>query len=228
MGVSSGNNNGCFTGTLGFRVRRTGSASNVGYLTNNHVAAAGGANLCPNRAPLGEDQFQPGLLDTGCAVTLPSIGDLNQFIPIVFGGAANQVDAAFVKSTRSKVGKTILDIGNPSPIVLSPSVGQTVQKSGRTTGYTKGRVNTINATVQVAYGSCGVARFVNQAIITACCGFSQFSAAGDSGSPVLSFARDGANRFKPVGLLFAGSSTFTVINSLATVLSRLGVQIDTQ
>jgi hypothetical protein len=229
MGVSTGNDNGCFTGTLGFRVRRTGDASNVGYLTNNHVAAAGGANLCPNRAPLGEDQFQPGLFDNGCAVSPPSIGDLEQFVPIVFGGAANQVDAAYVRSTRSKVGKTILDIGNPSPTVLAPSVGQTVQKSGRTTGYTRGRVTTINATVQVSYGSsCGTARFTNQAIVTACCGFGQFSAAGDSGSPVLSLARDGANRFKPVGLLFAGSTSITVINPLATVLSRLGVQIDTQ
>ncbi len=231
MGVSTGNDNGCFTGTLGFRVHRTANASNVGYLTNNHVAAAGGANLCPNKAPLGEDQFQPGLLDKGpCAVPLPSnhIGDLNQFIPIVFGGASNQVDAAYVKSTRSKVGKTILDIGNPSPTVLVPSVGQNVQKSGRTTGYTKGRVTTINATVQVSYSPCGTAKFVGQAFITACCGFSQFSAAGDSGSPVLSLAKDGANRFKPVGLLFAGSSSFTVINPLATVLSRLGVQIDTQ
>jgi hypothetical protein len=230
MGVSTGNDNGCFAGTLGFRVFRRGSSSDVGYITNNHVAAAGGTNLCPNKAAFGEDQFQPGLLDSGCSATLPSIGDLVQYVPIVFGDAfLNVVDVAFVKSARTKVNKTILDIGNPSPTVLFPSVGQTVQKSGRMTGFTKGTVQTVNATVSVNYdSSCGTAKFVNQAIIGACCGFGQFSAAGDSGSPVLSFSKDSANRFKPVGLLFAGNSTITVINPLPLVLDSLGVQIDTQ
>ena len=202
----------------------------VGYITNNHVAAAGGANLCPNRAPLGEDQFQPGLFDTLCEVRNSlHWGAHREFIPIVFGGGANEVDAAFVRSDRTQVNKRILDIGRPSPSILSPRVGQTVQKSGRTTGYTKGQVNTINATVFVDYGPCGSARFVSQAIITRVVVDSRSSQRQRiPGSPVLTLGTDEANRFKPVGLLFAGSSSFTVINPIEFVLDSLGVQIDTQ
>ncbi|HEX9867434.1 MAG TPA: hypothetical protein VGC99_02375, partial [Candidatus Tectomicrobia bacterium] len=87
MGVSTSNDNGCFAGTLGARVFRKGNSSRVGYITNNHVAAAGGANLCPNSAIFGEDQFQRSRLDNNCSLTgLKKIGDLIQFIPIVFGG----------------------------------------------------------------------------------------------------------------------------------------------
>jgi hypothetical protein len=47
MGISTGNVNGIFAGTLGYRVIRMGNPADVGYVTNNHVAAASGPNLCP-------------------------------------------------------------------------------------------------------------------------------------------------------------------------------------
>jgi len=107
MGVSTSNDNECFAGTLGARVFRQGNSSRVGYITNNHVAAAGGANLCPNSAIFGEDQFQRGRLDNNCSLAgLKKIGDLIQFVPIVFGAKfENTVDAAFVLSSRSLVKK---------------------------------------------------------------------------------------------------------------------------
>ena len=231
MGVSTSNVNGDFAGTLGFRVHRVGQTSSVGYLTNNHVAAASGANLCPlqvnpQRLPaFGVDQCQPGLFDTGGSCTPPKIGDLVQAIPIVMGQSFhNTVDAAFVQSTRALVNKTILDIGNPSPTIIEPAIGASVRKSGRTTGLTTGTINTINTTVNVDYGAgCGIARFIGQIIITP----GTFSAAGDSGSPILSNVLDSSGRRRPVGLLFAGSPELTVANRIADVLGALHSQIDT-
>jgi hypothetical protein len=231
MGTSTGNNNGNFAGTLGYRVFRIGQSGNVGYITNNHVAAANGTNLCPlqvnpQRIPaFGVDQCQPGRLDASGSCTPPTIGDLVQAVPIIMGGSfENTVDAAFVQSSRALVDKTILDIGNPSPNVIEPAIGASVRKSGRSTGLTTGTITTINTTVNVGYGSCGSAKFVGQIIITP----GGFSAAGDSGSPILRNVMDSAGRRRPVGLLFAGSSTLTVANRIADVLGALHAQIDTQ
>ena len=77
----------------------------------------------------------------------------------------------------------------------------------------------INATVNVGYDS-GVARFVNQIIITP----GNFSAGGDSGSLIV--VEKGKDARKPVGLLFAGSTSITVANPIGAVLSRFGVTVD--
>ena len=101
-----------------------------------------------------------------------------------------------------------------------------VKKYGRTTGLTKGRVYALNATVDVAYDEEGekVARFVGQIIITP----GSFSAGGDSGSLIVADGkgRNKADDRKPVGLLFAGSSLYTVANPIGPVLTRFGVTID--
>ena len=231
MGVSTGNVNGIFAGTLGVRVFRIGQSSVVGYITNNHVAAASGSNLCPAqlnpaRTPaFGLDQCQPGRLDSpGNVCVVPSIGDLVQVAPIFMGGSfENTVDAAFVASTRSLADKFILDIGNPSSSVQNPAVNLSVRKSGRTTGLTTGTIQTVNTTVNVNYGSgCGTAKFVGQIII----GPGGFSAPGDSGSLILG-GTDSSGSRRPVGLLFAGSSTITVANRISDVLGALHSQIDT-
>jgi hypothetical protein len=67
-----------------------------------------------------------------------------------------------------------------------------------------------------------VACFTNQIIVT------NFSAGGDSGSLVV-FDGKGKTRLddrRPVGLLFAGSSSITVVNPIDAVLTRFGVTID--
>ena len=156
--------------------------------------------------------------------TPPAIGDFVQAVPIHMGGSfQNTVDAAFVQSSRTLVNKNILDIGNPSPTIIEPAIGASVRKSGRTTGLTTGTINTINASVNVGYGTCGTARFVGQIIITP----GGFSAAGDSGSPILRNVLDSAGRRRPVGLFFAGSSSITVANRIGDVLGALHAQIDT-
>lgn len=235
MGVSTSNVSLIYAGTLGVRVHRIGQSSDVGYITNNHVAAANGPGFCPAQAnpqklpPFGVVQCQPGRLDApGNVCVAPSIGALTSVPPIIMGNAfENVVDAAFVRSSRNLVNKLILDIGNPSPTVQEPALGLAVRKSGRTTGFTTGTISTINAMVSVNYSSpglpaCGLAKFVGQTIITP----GSFSAGGDSGSLILG-STDTSGRRRPVGLLFAGSSTATIANRIGDVLGALHVQVDT-
>ena len=216
------------TGTLGYRVFRSGQPNMVGYITNNHVAGSSGPNLCPamlnpsNLPPFGLAQCQPSRFEVAAACS--SIGNLVQAVPIIMGGLyQNTVDAVFVKSNRSLVNKTILDIGDPSPQVQAPAVNLPVRKSGRTTGFTQGTIQTINVTGNVSYGACGIAKFVGQIAIVP----GTFGAAGDSGSPILGDT-DSLGRRRPVGLLFAASSTVTFANRISDVLGALHSQIDTK
>jgi hypothetical protein len=93
-------------------------------------------------------------------------------------------------------------------------------KYGRTTGQTSGILQGTNTTVNVTY-DVGVARFVGQLLI----GGGSFSAGGDSGSLIV-LSGKGTNKRKPVGLLFAGGSGYTVANPIDAVLKRFGVRVD--
>jgi len=86
-----------------------------------------------------------------------------------------------------------------------------------TTGY----VSAVNATVRVRYDS-GQAVFSEQIVVEP----GGFSQGGDSGSLIVTYDPDNANEKKPVGLLFAGSSTHTIANPIDLVLDRFGVTID--
>lgn len=174
-------------------------------LSNNHVLANS------NAANIGDPIVQPGSFDGGVHPA-DTIAHLSNYIPIQFGGANNQVDCAIAEVIQfDKCSPEIYGIGYVEG-VANVAVNTRVQKSGRTTGYTRGRVIAIGATVNVNYGGPGVARFVNQIITT------NMSAGGDSGSLVLDM------RNNAVGLLFAGSSTATIINPINAVLSALQIE----
>lgn len=234
MGNSTSNDNGNFAGTLGYRVFRRGDPSQVGYIVPNHVAAASGRDFCPAQinpeklADFGTNQCQPGRLDAaGNACIAPPIGELVQVIPLVMGEEyLNTVDAAFVRSNRGCVSKTIRDIGNPTSTAAFPTLNSTLKLSGRTSGLRTVKVVAINVTVDVGYDSaCGTARFVNQAVTAPIPGSAASGLAaslpGDSGAPVVTSKR------KPIGMNFAGDGFFGVINPMPLVLDALGVQIDT-
>ena len=93
-------------------------------------------------------------------------------------------------------------------------IGDVVQKTGRTTNYSTGRVTHVNATVNVNYGGGRTARMDRQIVTTA------MSAGGDSGSLLLDMDENA------VGLLFAGSNVSTLANPIDPVLARFGVRID--
>lgn len=180
-------------------------------LSNNHVLANS------NAAAIGDPILQPGPFDGG---TFPAdvIARLSRFVPIKFIQAGqpvplNFVDAAIAEGQFHDLDRRIYWVGHLKGLNVAPAIGLLVQKCGRTTNYTTGRITNINATVDVNYGSGRVARFAQQ-IITG-----DMSAGGDSGSLVADLGE------RAVGLLFAGSAVATIINPISRVQQLLGIRV---
>lgn len=196
-------------GTLGCLARRGRS---LFILSNNHVLANS------NRASIGDPILQPGPTDGGI-VPRDVIAKLSKFIPINFGGAPNNVDCAIAQTSPDLVTPLNKCFGRISATPFPCRRELLVRKCGRTTQFTRGRITDCNATVRVNYGTSGVAVFQNQIIIQSLTS-SPFSQGGDSGSLIVT---DAGHR--PVGLLFAGSTTHTIANPIQAVLTALGVTI---
>jgi hypothetical protein len=215
-GVSTGHPN-ITAGTIACRVT---DGVNVYALSNNHVFAN------ENRAAIGDVVLQPGVFDGGNKLT-DVIGELTDFVEISFDATANNVmDAAIAITRVDLLGNATFSTGYgmPKKQTIAPALGMQVKKCGRTTGCTNGSIQGLNATVSVGYDA-GVARFVNQIIIS---GQGNFSAPGDSGSLIVMDSTNPLDDKRPVGLLFAGSDTVTVANPIDAVLSAFGVTIDGQ
>ena len=230
-------------GTLGCLVKR---GTQVYILSNNHVLANS------NQAQLGDPIWQPGSYDGGTSAD--QIATLEQFIPIGFpgdtpptppppqpGGCSplaavmkyfqpqkppappqaqinepgnNTVDCAIAKPlSPDLVIPGILNIGVPVGVGTA-TLGTQLQKMGRTTGYTTGQITQIDVTVSVDYGG-KIGGYRNQLMAGA------MSQGGDSGSAVLDMNK------RVVGLLFAGSSSTTIMNPFQNVLDALQVQLVT-
>ena len=205
-------------GTLGGFVRVGGR---LAVLSNNHVIAASGA------ASVGDPVLQPGPADGGDPTT-DQVATLTAFERFTADGRANLVDAAVA----------VVDVEVPlepgrlpgGPLGTEPlrvddlEPDDQVEKVGRTTGYTVGRVSAVEVDgVAVQYDQA-LYTFDDQIEVDGVAG--GFSAGGDSGSVIWRSA-DRA----PLGLLFAGSETggrtgggVTFANPLATVLSVLDLQ----
>ena len=95
-------------------------------------------------------------------------------------------------------------------------IGETVRKSGRSTGVTTGQVIFTDISVIVDYDGYPT-RFVDQ-IAVAQSNWS-FSGPGDSGSAV---DKDG----EFVGLVFAGSETYAFINKAEHIIDGLGIAVE--
>jgi hypothetical protein len=183
-------------------------------LSNNHVLANS------NDANPGDPIVQPGLFDGGVNPA-DRIARLSRFIPITFFPPVplvqhrNLVDAAIAEGEFHELDRAIYWSGcvrgwHPRSNV---TVGTIVQKTGRTTNFTVGRITAVSATVDVGFGGGRTARFRDQIITT------NMSAPGDSGSLVTT--QDGV----AVGLLFAGSSVATILNQFENVRSLLRVEV---
>jgi hypothetical protein len=186
------------TGTLGAVVQDDQGA--LYGLTNNHVAADS------NRVLAGSTQIlSPGPAD-GAGTR---IGNLARFEPIWFN-RPNLVDAALV---RLNPGISAGDTPAIPRRVVTAGIGWNVQKHGRTTGHNWGTVLARGVTVDVDFGSQGVARFVDQVLTT------PMLWPGDSGSVLLT-----SGGF-PCALGFAGSDTVSIHSPLALVLRTLAVRM---
>lgn len=222
IGVSTGHP-AITAGTIGARVKD--GAGLVFALSNNHVYAD------MNQAILGDGVIQPGTYDGG-SLPADSIGSLSAFKTLIFNNTGtcpqdpstcNRIDAAIAASSTDLLGRATPanGYGTPKAATAGARINQKVQKYGRTTGQTQGIVAGLNGTVDVDYGSAGVARFTGQIAVQP----GGFSAGGDSGSLIVSRERGTESR-RPVGLLFAGSPYYTIANPIAEVLGELGVAID--
>lgn len=213
-------------GTLGCFVKS--DTGRVSVISNNHVLAV------TNRATVGDPIVQPGRSDGGIDPT-HRIGTLQQFVPIGFGATTrNFIDAALASVLPAvKVETTIYDgptaLGHVGSRPKEIDLGETVIKVGRTTGFTRGRVQAVNVNnLYVAMSSHGnehLARFDGQIAIEGANG-GAFSKPGDSGSLIM------AEDFSPYGLLFAGGKTggsngqgLTFANPIEAVFTSLNCTI---
>ncbi len=227
LGVSGGNINstiktrktkGCFSGTLGSMVQD--ADENQYILSNNHVIAD------QNKAKPGQLILQPGLVDVEC-LKAPSdaVATFTHAIRLKFRGGKNTVDAAIAAVEPGDVSPYILNIGEISSSLATPTVGMGVQKMGRTTCLTTGVIAGLDANMKVNYSEKKkpkLAKFVNQILVTGSSSTTAFSAAGDSGSLILTLD----DCPQPVALLFAGFTNGTTIaNPLSEVLSALDVSM---
>lgn len=202
-------------GTLGGFVRVGGRAA---VLSNNHVLAACGA------AAEGDAVLQPGPADGGTSAdrvaALATVARL--------GTGPNLVDAAVAVLDEGIGFDTDARPGGPLRTTVAGAEevdpDELVEKVGRTTGHTRGRVTAVEVDgVAVQYDDA-VHTFDGQIEIEGTWG--AFSAGGDSGS-VIWRSRDRA----PLALLFAGSQIggsrgggVTYAGPLATALDVLGVE----
>ena len=224
-------------GTLGCLVTRNGEhfiLSNNHVLANSNAARRGDAIIQPGRYDGGtlDDQiatledFIPlnfGTSPSTCSMATGVEGLLNWLAELLGSShrvmafqqvpGRNLVDAAIARLLSDDlVEKRILEIGVPKG-TREATLGTQVKKSGRTTGFTTGRIIQIDVTTQVSYGEGQDAIFEDQLMAGA------MSQGGDSGSAVLD-----EDDFV-VGLLFAGSDTTTIMNPIQFVLDALNVEI---
>jgi hypothetical protein len=231
LGVSGGNIDDsstmyCCGGTLGCLVVDANGEKYI--LSNNHVLAQ------TNQGAKDEFIVQPGLIDSGCQeIELNAVAELTTFIPINFSIGENTVDAAIAMVEPGEVrgDGSINCIGlissEPLPqaeLSVGKRTGTLVQKSGRTSGLTSGRVGAQYATLWVYYTvTCGVgsqrALFVDQIRVDG----ANFSKGGDSGSLIVTKPQTGCPQ--PVGLLFAGGGNQTFANPIEDVLGAFNVAI---
>jgi hypothetical protein len=188
-------------------------------LSNNHVLAN------ENRAKIGDLIYQPGPYDAGGTASfqgwtdpvanLPYIGTLKRFVTLNKSG--NLQDSAIAVLHEKIIKAGLVDalypvLNRPVGGFGEPTIGTQVQKCGRTTGYTTGRVLAVNGTFTISYDQ-GPTQFTDCMVLTA------MSKGGDSGSLIMDMG------MKAVGHLFAGSPKVTLAIPISYIVNEYGLKI---
>jgi hypothetical protein len=223
---TSGNTITCCGGTLGSLVERDGTFFVLG---NTHVLAR------TDLAAVGESIIQPGLVDANCsAAGTLTVAHLSQFTNLEATGV--NADAAIAQIVPGEVDTsgtilslgattngTVADAGPPhAGSGITPTLGMSVAKSGRSTGLTCSTISATNLSASIQYrkgcgtGTMFTVTYSNQIAVAG----GTFSAEGDSGSLIVS-----QTTADPVALLYGASDSDTVGNPVADVLNAL---LDTQ
>ncbi len=189
-------------------------------LSNNHVLSQ------ENKAAIGDPIYQPGVYDTtknsnlsfqgwpDPVGSLPYIGTLKRFVPLSTNG--NVQDTAIAIIHPKLISGGLIDPLYPTINRMhsgfgAPVVGQQVQKCGRTTGYTTGRILALNAAFTVGY-DIGPLKFNDCVVLSA------MSKGGDSGSIIMDMD------MKAVCHLFAGSNKVTIANPINYAVNEYGLK----
>ena len=191
-------------GTLGVVVRDRASGSMVA-LTNWHVIGGG---------PPGQNNVaQPAIIDGGvCAGD--AIGPFNR---ASIGGA---VDCAIADVSLLATQNRIAELGavrGTAPAELA----MPVQKRGRTTGVTHGRITGLDMTVQVTMPDGSGRTFIRQIAIDSNAEGTAYLLGGDSGSVSMTYGR------QIVGLNFASNEAGTraFANEIQRVVEALDIEV---
>lgn len=172
-------------------------------ITNAHVAAI---NFKTNRTfSTGTPIYQPAWLDGGNSSD--KVGELQ-----IYTNLRNNptVDGAVCEPTVEYEKMKIMGIGEVEGWTI-PERGDTVVKSGRTTGVTSSYVITNDATIKMGGYPWGYSIF-KESIIT----IPAIAGPGDSGSLLVSDNH-------VAGLVFGGSDVATAANRIDNVIPELGV-----
>jgi hypothetical protein len=201
------------TGTYGCLVVERGEGGRRLVLSNSHVLAASGTGRP------GDVIYQPGPDERD--TTMEVVAKLLSWQPFDFGADyTNRFDAALAEPIKPEWFDTaIYHIGKPVGI-RPPARGMMIHKSGRTSGYTMGRVLDVHYRTALQYPrpdgqGLGEAKFRDQVLCT------RYSEPGDSGALVL----DTENY--AVGLHFCGGPGASVFSPIQFVLDDLGVDLVT-
>lgn len=197
-------------GTLGCLVRKRSQGAGPYLLSNSHVLADSGLGRP------GDPIVQPGGEDARAAPE--TVARLDSWQPFNFDqDVVNRIDAALAEPlTPADFDPRIYEIGLPKG-VRAATRGAMVQKSGRTSEHTWGRVQDVDFVATLQYprpgGGHGAVRF-GQLILC-----SRFTEPGDSGSLVLD-----AEGYA-VGLHFCGTPTVSISCAIQHVLDELDVEL---
>jgi len=172
-GYSIGNRRFRNAGTLGAWVKigdeHYGHTGWIG-LSNNHVFAG-----YDGAGQIGDDILQPGVRDEGTE----AIGRLAYIHPVNVDGT-NVLDFAYcIPRSLDEITAEIHTVG-PVRGVAEPDLDIDVEKVGRTTGHTTGRILSLDATINVFEPSLGRTVTFTRQIVTDC-----EIRPGDSGSILL-------------------------------------------
>jgi hypothetical protein len=202
-------------GTLGCFVRLN-KGGHERILSNNHVLAD------ENRAEIGDPILQPGRFDGGQRPR-DVVGSLSASVrlqlrrPNVVDCALATIDGVEYDPNRLRGAGRLMGMA-----LAPPEEDERVEKLGRTTGHTRGRVTAFELDDVVVSYDMGNLRF-DGALEIEGVGRNAFSAGGDSGSLIFTSGEKPAR-----ALLFAGGDQggsngagLTYANPLETVLSRL-------
>jgi hypothetical protein len=207
--VSGGMSCGCpqiTAGTFACTVVDRGSGKKVG-LSNNHVLLA--ANWGSQQGYSNNPVLQPGVYDGG-RDPADRVGTTIRGTPISLTGE-NLCDSAIFDPLPNMLADDVLEIGIPKDME-PPIVGESCEKSGRTTGLNTSKLESTDFTVDVT--GFGTARFADQLSFRPA-----FAQGGDSGSIVI----DPTNG-KVIGQVFAGSDEITIVSKAANIQSALNIQ----